>query len=1639
MTLTSIDKLFFALKTAAPHRVAARCGDVGLTYGELDARSDDLAELLAARGVGAEVLVVLPAERSLEALVGIVGTWKAGGAFLPLDPAHPAGWIAQVVEQANPRLLLVGRHLHDSLRKPGLPEVRIPTGAAGQAYNPAPRDPAALAYCNFTSGSSGPPKGVMVSDGSLMNQALALCPLLAIRSGEHVLQATPLVVDSALEEILPTLLSGGTLIVPEFPLEPGPELTRFVAVQQIGVVSLATSLWKQWLDHRKAEEWERPLALRMVFVGGERVHAQKLKDWYKLPWTHGIEWVTDYGPTEATISCTIWPGAKHFAGDDVPIGAALEGVRIYVLDDSLAAAEPGQTGTLWLGGAAPARGYLGRPRLTAEMFRPDPWGEAGARIYCSGDLGWRDQAGQFHFSGRSDEQLKVFGHRLEPGLIEDHLMRLCGLREAAVIAIEHPRAGPELVAFVSADHVVSSDKLRQELAALLPPVMVPGRIEQIDRIPRAGPMGKVDKRRLRELAIAKRPASSAGSRLLQIWTEAVGRKPLRSDEGFFAAGGNSLGALRMLQLLREDLCVDLNFAQVAACGSIADLERLVSEADTVPSARDGLQMPRLRGQSYPLSQGQSRLWFLEQQSPDTVNYSLPLVFEIEGSVDPSRFDAALAILAARHETLRSVFRKGDEGPAIAVAPRLELTTQWHQAGNRDGAIELVRDEMRRPFDLAGGPLVRSCMVQFGPAKNLWLFNAHHAILDAWSLDILIGELSALLDGRELPPVVGNPEDRVLREAQFLEGGASRERAYWRSAMSGTVPALKLARRAAPLADAVAGGLIPFRIAAADASLLREAAQRQGTSVFAVTLAAYAAALYRWTMAERFVLGVPAACRSDRRDADIVGYLVNTLPVVVDIADRADFGSLTQQLGRRLAEGIAHQALPLDEILACAESRLPHGADGLVRNLFVMHDTPAAAPLELAGCRVRELALHNGSAKMDSTVTLRSEGEDLAGTFEFATSVFSPAQAQSFLDLMMALLRAGIATPDIAIDCLATQSKTAARDLVLAANRSCQPSAPFQSFIGEFLQRAADCPDQPALEDADKAVTYRELEAASAQAASALQGGGVGSDVLVGVCMERSIDCIVALLGVLRAGGAFVPMLPSAPPARNVAIAAAAGLEHVIADISAAQAFAGLPLRTWRAANLRAPTEFADRPVHPSQLAYCYFTSGSTGVPKGVGIDHQCAAVRLNWLRAQYVLGPGNALIHKTPLIFDVAIWEIFAPLAEGALVLIAGPRVEADPFGLVELIERPEVVAVHFVPSLLDAFLSAVPDLRAPALRHVQLSGEAPSVDLVRRARDVFGCRIDNCYGQTETSEVAAWTGGDLGGRVPIGVQAGIYRLVILDPTDEPVADGCCGEIAVAGIGGLARGYCGNPRLTATRFVPNAWPLVPGERLYLTGDLGFRNWLGAIEMIGRRDAQVKVRGCRVEPEEVERLLRSHPGVSACAVVADRNLAGGTMLAAYYVGGADAADLDVLAQAHLPDFMRPSAYVTLAALALTASGKLDREKLPRIRPEDQQFAPRSEPPAPGLESEVAAIWNEVLGERTIGRTDSFFAIGGDSLSAIHVISRLRRRFLIDLSVRDFFARPNISELAAFLDSRLVALVSAMSETDLTHALTELTDE
>lgn len=1639
---------------ATPDATALVTDEASLTFDQMNRAANRLAHCLRSLGAGPERVIAVSAGRSARTLLAVLGIWKAGGAFVPIEPGHPAGRIRHVLAETGALLLLAdaapGPAVAEVVSQAGVPLMVVGDEALADWPDADPEPlagPDALAYCIYTSGTTGAPKGVAVGHRSLLGHARFMCGHLRLRPGDRFLHMTPLSIDAALEELLPTWIAGATVVLPGKLPMPGPALREALDAHRISVVSMASSLWHRWVDSETAGladgrgPRDKPRDLRLVFIGGETAFGEKLRRWRALGWTGDVDWVMDYGPTEATITCATYRPPATVDDDIVPIGHPIDGAAIHLLDDRLDPVGDDTVGEIWIGGLPPARGYVKRPALTAEAFRPDPWGPPGSRMYRTGDHGLRSADGVLHFRGRRDEQVKILGHRVELGAIESCLVRCDGVREAAAALHDPTSADPLLVGYLVGE-APDPARVRAQLRDWLPQIMIPAELIVLDALPRAAAGGKLDRKRLphpdslRDRSTAGEPPRAA---IARHWANVLGLPPGSDDDDFFLGGGDSLKAVQLIGRLRADLAVDLALADLFARPTPRGLAAAVDARRAEPDTRsaevpDAAAAPAaLRTGLAPASNGQRRLWFLSEYVKGSPAYSVPLGFRVRGAFAIADLDRALTALTARHEALRTALVMRDGRLMQEIAPPLQVGSKVLEADGWDAAMAMAEAEVRRPFDLGTPPLLRSLCIRYAPEAWLWVLNIHHAVCDAWSHGLLLRDLQAAWTGETAGPAAPQFADHVARfEALRASPAFDGHRSYWKRQLAGDLPVLALNHGAGTRRDlSDAGGVADLAMDAALAAQVQAAAAGHGTTVPVVLLSAFAATLHRWTLQDRIVIGVPAACRMLPADQATVGYFANTLPIVVDAGRQRSFGDLVAHVAGRLSEALAHQELPFDEIVDLLDLPGRSSRNPLFQAMFVMQSTPADFGFAPPGARLEEVLVHTGTAKVDLSCMLRLTEGTVRGELEYATDVLDAAEADLLRGHFLGLLRAATRAPNRPLDTLAlgTGAERDARLRAINADHAVYPDLrPIHRYIEEQADRT---PDAIAVETLSERITYGELDARANRLANALAAAGIGPEDLVGVCLDRSLALIVALLGVLKAGAGFVPLSPGYPLARTRKILLDAGVSHLIVDAANRDRLALPGVRLWSEDRLD-PTVGATRgsvPARPDHLACAYYTSGSTGEPKGVLLDHRCVMGRIAWLRDRYPLREGDRVLHKTPLVFDVAIWEIFGPLMSGATVLAADPGGEADVDHIRALLARPGTVFAHFVPSMLDAVLSAGGWDEAPDLKWVQVSGEGLSADLLARYRARVPIPLHNCYGQTETSEVAYWQDDARGYRpwAPIGRQIGLYRIFLLDRSLQPVEPGMPGEICVAGVGGLARGYRGGAGLTAEKFVPHPWPIEPGERLYRTGDLGRVTSTGALEYLGRLDEQVKIRGCRVEIAEVEQVLRGLRGVAACAVIARRDASGSDRLIAYVQGdGLTPAGLGAQAEFLLPPYMLPAAYVVLDRLPLTASGKLDRLSLPPPGPD--HFASRggSAPPASPLEDEIAAVWREVLTLPAVGRRDAFFAIGGNSLTAIQVIARLKARFGVRISVRDFFAEPTVEGLAGLVEAGLIDRVAALSE-------------
>jgi amino acid adenylation domain-containing protein len=1657
-------ELLAAAVEQEPDRVALEWAGGSLTLGELDRRANQLARRLRRLGVGPEAVVGLCVERSPEMVVGLLGILKAGGAWLPLDPAHPPERRRQTLADAGAGVLVAVASAGAPLAEPPLQVLLDRDAPALAAEDGGPLAagvaPEGLAYVIYTSGSTGQPKGVAVPHRAIANRLLWMLRRFPPARGERVLQKTALSFDASIWELFVPLLGGGTLVLAEAGGQQDPDyLAAAVAAGQADVLQLVPSFLPLYLAaaERALAAASDPgvFARARLFCGGEALDGELAE---RFLGGLGGRLCNLYGPTEATIDATYHVCRRGEAPGSVPIGRPLANVRVLLLDRHLQPVPPGLPGELYIGGAGLARGYLGRQELTAERFLPDGCsGLAGERLYRTGDFARRAGTGDLEFLGRADGQVKVRGFRIELGEIEAALRRHPAVREAAVAVRGTGPAERRLAAFwvPAAASAATAEELRRHLATLLPEHMVPALWTSLPALPRLA-SGKLDRQALPvpgegpapEEEAAPLPRTPLEELLAGIWCELLGRERVGRHEDFFAAGGDSLLATRLVSRVRELLRVEMRVRALFEAPTVA---RLAARLAAARPAGAGAPPPLAAGPrigDLPLSYAQQRLWLLDRLEPGSSAYNLELAVGLRGDLDEAVLAAALAAIVRRHEALRTAFAESGGVPAQRIEPWrgfalpvVDLRRLGEDAAGE--ARRLVAANARRPFDLGRAPLLRPLLVRLGGADHVLAAVLHHAVSDGWSLGVLVRELGLLYRaGRDrrparLPALPVQYADFARWQRQWLAGEVlAAEVAWWRERLSGMPGQLALPTdRPRPAVRSSAGAVRWLALPPVLEAGLRRLARQQGATLFMVLLAGFQALLSRWTGQRDFGVGTPIAGRNRLEIEGLIGFFVNTLVLRAELGAELDARELLRRVRTTTLDAYAHQELPFEKLveeLAPARS-LAHTP--LFEVMLLLHNAVRAGEraLDLPGLAVAPFDLPATPARYDLTLTL-AEGEGgLVGSLEYAAALFDPASVARLARQLEVLLAALAADPAASVHGLPLLGPGELHQLTREWNDPAAGAWPLDLCVHErFARVASRHPDRVAVSGpaGEAALTYGELAAAAAEIARRLQRLGIGAESRVAIAAERTPGLLAGLLGVLAAGATYLPLDPDYPADR---------IAHMLADARVAAVLVSPGLAELPAAprahrlELRLPAMSAGPPAAawptsaalPDGLAYVIYTSGSTGRPKGVQVSHRALMNLLGSMQERLRLGADAVWLAATSLSFDISGLELFLPLLAGGRVALAGSDVARDGTLLAAALASSRATVLQATPTSWQ--LLAGTGWQPPPGMQRLCGGEALPAALAERLLAGAGeaAPLWNVYGPTETT---IWSAALRLGRTSgpaIGRPLARTALHVLDAALAPCPPGVAGELWIAGCG-LARGYLGQPDQTAARFCPAPFAGAAGERWYRTGDLVRWRRDGSLDFLGRLDGQVKVRGVRIELAEIEAVLAGHPAVRQAVVqLAGSGAAGGEdqRLIACVVPsapgeGAAAADLRRFLAARLPAAMVPAEYREVEALPLTPNGKIDRRALAGALLAAGTAAPRggaAAAPRTPAEEALAGIWCALLERPWVGRDDDFFSLGGHSLLATRLLSRVRELWGVELPLAALFAEPTVAALGARLEA------------------------
>ncbi|MBM9623345.1 amino acid adenylation domain-containing protein [Streptomyces zhihengii] len=1622
----------------SPDAVALVCEDTELTYAHLDAEANRLARLLRAEGVRDEDVVAVALPRSPRLVVALLAVMKAGAAYLPLDADHPRDRIAHMLADSGARTVLTDLGTAGDLPEaPGVRRIVLDDPATGAAL--AAGDPAPLgldvplgraAYVIYTSGSTGRPKGVVVPHDGVGSLIATATDRIGVGPDSRIVQFASVGFDVTVWDLIMSLCVGGRLVlVPAARRVAGPALTTYIerhrATHMILPPSLVSAL---------PPECELPEGAVLV-VGTEAVPAELV-----ARWAGRLRIVVAYGLTEASVNSTLWAAEPDRPGP-APIGRPDPNTRCRVLDAALRPVPAGVEGELYVAGRGLARGYLGRPGLTAERFVADPYGPPGERMYRTGDRVRWGADGNLDFLGRADGQIKIRGHRIEPGEIESVFMACPGIAQAAVLVREDHRGIRRLVAYLVPDGGDRAGEAvaeaRGRAARALPEAMVPSAVVALDGPLPLTPNGKLDTRALPEPRWTAQggsaaPTTPAEALLAGLFADVLGLESVGVHDSFFELGGDSIVAIQLVTRARaEGLTVSprdvFRLRTVAALAAPAAERQSarVPEAFALVAmtagerARTGAGLGELYDvlPATPLQEGFCFHAAVDEGGAD--GYTVQDVLELSGDVDAEALRAAAGRLLDRHPLLRACFRRDPGGRTVQVVPaRVTLPWSTHDLSGTDGAAveEIAAAERAAGFDLGTPPLIRAALVRLSAERSLLVLTLHHIVADGWSLALLLREL---LDGyRPGTPAPAAAPDTAYRAHAAWLAGRDREQARraWAEALAGYDPGA--ARLPVRPAAGEERGSVTVTLGAAETSALTGRLRTLGLTPATAVQGGFALLVSDLTGGYDTVVGLTVSGRQAPVDGvgTLVGLVANTVPARLTWRPEQPLAEVLARFQEQQADLLDHQYLGLADIQRAA------GRGELFEAFAVVENQPAAGEpadprglVRLTGSHVRD-AVHYPLAL---TVV---PGERLEFTLEHDPARLDARAARRLAARLSALLGQLAADPAVPAGRLAAQSAGERRDTLALLAGPVGPAAD-GTLHEAFAAQARRTPGATALVTGGAATSYAELDTRARALARMLAARGAGPGAVVAVAVPRSAATVAALLAVLRTGAAFLPLDDRHPADRLRRMLTDSGARTVV---TTEDALARLPRTEGVTTVLLGRDETPQPhdapplpPADPDSAAYLMYTSGSTGLPKGVTVSHRALIAQLTWTAGHFGFGPGDRTLHQYAAGFDPALQEVFVPLLTGGTVVVAEPDGQRDPGYLAGLIRSERVTTVDLVPSLYAALLAEdVPG--GPwwtSLRRAFSGGEALPAPLARRWHERTGVPLFNVYGPTEaviqvTSAQAAPGSGD-GGTVPVGRPAAGTRLYVLDRHLRPVAAGETGELHIAGAQ-LAQGYHGLAARTAERFVADPFG-GPGERMYRTGDLVRYDEDGVLTYLGRTDQQIKIRGNRVEPGEIEARLRDEASVADAVVVARDDERGVRRLVAYAVPVPGAApDPDALREAlaaALPAPMVPGHVVLLDALPLTPGGKTDPAALPAPEPR-RTGAAASRRPGRDTAERLRAVFAEVLGVDEVAPDEDFFMLGGDSIMAMTLSGRARAAGL-PVSPRDVFAHRTPAALAALL--------------------------
>ncbi|QOT00303.1 amino acid adenylation domain-containing protein [Brevibacterium sp. JNUCC-42] len=1604
----TLHQLFEEQVVRTPDAIALAYNDESLTYQQLDEQANQLARVLRRQGVAPNQLIGIMAERSMEMVIGLFAILKAGGAYVPIDPEYPKERIEYILTDSHIQLILTQPHLREIISATLGEKVAsyglIDITACDTDHSPleSVNTPSDLAYMIYTSGTTGKPKGVMIEHRNVVNTIYWRSREYGFCTEDSVLQLFSFAFDGFVISLYSPLIAGAKAVIlpPDDAKDPA-AIKRHILHWNVTSFITVPVMYGAIIDGMTAEETQ---SLRLICLGADKLTENIIRQSQSL--NPRIELINEYGPTENAIVSTF---ARDMQIDKrITIGGPIANTRAYVLtaDDQL---QPvGIPGELCVCGAGLARGYHNRPDLTAEKFVASPF-EPDERMYRTGDLVSWTEEGTLIFHGRVDNQIKVRGHRVEPGEIEAQLRKHPAINDA-VITVQVISDDATLCAYYVQADEVSTTELRGHMSAELPDYMIPSYYIALDSLPLTV-NGKVDHKSLpmpETIASGSEyvaPKNEIQKQLADIWAEVLGITQVGITDNFFERGGHSLKATMLVSRINKHFGIQYPLKEVFSRPTVEQMATSITEADegTLPPL-----VPAKARDFYPSTSAQKRLYVTVQFDGAELTYNMPMMMRLNGPLDVEHLQEAVRTLTQRHESLRTSFVTVDEELMQQIHKEVELPFSYIET--TEDLLKKEVDTFIQPFDLSQAPLARVGLFRIGEQDHLLVLDMHHIISDGVSMNIFLYELAQLYARVELAPLSIQYKDYAVWQQAIMQSGAAKaQEKYWLDTFSGDIPVLELATDfPRPTVQEFTGARIEFELNESQSERLLTYCNEQGSTLYMTLLAALNVLLHKYSDQNDIVIGTPIAGRQLAELEHVMGMFVNTLAMRSQLVTDATFGQFLSEVQANSLKAFENQDYPLETLIEKLDVQRDVSRNPLFDVMFSVQNIDVSA-FTMANLAMSSYEFTHDIAKFDMTVVAAEREGKIVFDWEYRTQLFRHETIERMTQHYLCILNQVIAQPDIKLIDIDMMTDAEKEHLLTGVNNTFTSIPQDITVQMLFEQRAGAMPEQIAVVYGDQQLTYRELDEKANRLAQTLRAKGVGHEDIVAIISDRSLEMIIGLIAIIKAGAAFFPIDPEYPAER---------IEYMLTDSKAklllihrnTDSVATVGEWTYTGETLfltddrlyqTKTVESLEAIVKPDSLAYVIYTSGSTGQPKGVMIEHHSLVNLCLWHQTDFELTEADHTTKYAGFGFDASVWEIFPTMVTGATLHIIPDDIRLDVEQL-NLYFETHGITISFLPTQL---CESFQELDNRSLRVLLTGGDKLKTFTPR------SYRLVNNYGPTENTVVATSTTiTKASNNLPIGRPIQNVHVFVLNSHGQLQPIGVPGELCIGGTG-LACGYLNRSDLTAEKFVPH--PLLPEQTIYRTGDLVRINQDGQLEFLGRIDQQVKIRGYRIELGEIETRLLQYPAVKEAVVTAfDTNLC------AYYVAAEEmsTAGLRHYLNNLLPTFMIPAFFIQLDSLPLTANGKVDRRALPQ--PDSALLTERPfEAPINELEQALADIWISVLKVERIGRNDHFFELGGHSIRATTVISRIQKEFGVKVPLTAFFQKPTLQELADCLKQAL----------------------